>query len=234
MRYRRGKRADPFIALSQSEDCLASPRIVVVRHAESEHHIRRLSGGWTDTPLTELGQRQAAAVAARLAREVAGPVRLYTSDLKRAAETAARIAAALGIEAVPDWRLREHNNGAAIDLTVDEMLARFPQKPFPHPPDHRPFPGGETAREFRARVTSFMDELVLDERPTILVTHGGTLRPLIACWLGLDDETVGRIGFPSHVTGITVLTVGWHGMREVERMNDVGHLLGMPGYVSVG
>ncbi len=213
---------------------MVSPRIIVVRHAESEHHILRLSGGWTDTPLTELGRRQADAVAARLAREVVGPVRVYTSDLKRAAETAAPIAAAFGVDAEPDWRLREHNNGEAVDLTIDEMLERFPQIPFPHPPDHRPFPGGETAREFRARVGAFMDEVIVGEAPTILVTHGGTLRPLVACWLGLSNETVATVGFPFHVTAITVLTVGWHGMREVERMNDVGHLAGMPGYVALG
>ena len=209
---------------------VTSPRIIVVRHAESEHHVRRLSGGWTDTPLTDLGRRQAEAVAGRLRREIDTPTRIYTSDLKRAAETAAPIATAFGIDAIPDWRLREQNNGDAAGLTVDEMLGRFPQEPFPHPPDHRPFPGGETAREFRTRVGSFMDELVLDETPTIVVTHGGTLRPLVACWLELSDELVAGMGFPSHVTGITVLTVGWHTMREVERMNDVGHLAGMQGY----
>ena len=212
---------------------MGSPRIIVVRHAESEHHIRRLSGGWTDTSLTELGRRQAQAVAARLAREVEGPVRIFTSDLKRAAETAAPIAAAFRVEAAPEWRLREHNNGEAVDLTIAEMLDRFPQQPFPHAPDHRPFPGGETAREFRARVSTFMDELVLDDVPTILVTHGGTLRPLIACWLGLSDDLMAGIGISTYVTGITVLSVSWEGLREVGRMNDVGHLAGMPGYVGL-
>lgn len=213
---------------------MARPIVILVRHAESEHHIRRLSGGWTDTPLTELGREQAEAVANRLKREVAGPVRVYTSDLKRAAETAAPIAAAFAVPAIGDWRLREHNNGEAIDLTIDEMLERFPQRPFPHPPDHRPFPGGETAREFRARVDSFMEQLSIEDATTILVTHGGTMRPLIGHWLALSEETVSAIGFPSPVTGITVLSVGWHGMREIERLNDVGHLAGMPGYAPIG
>ncbi|MBN9493103.1 histidine phosphatase family protein [bacterium] len=212
---------------------MGKPVVIAVRHAESVHHVRGLSGGWIDTPLTDLGRKQALTVAQRLKREIAGPVRLYTSDLKRAAETAEPIAAAFGVEAAHDVRLREQSNGEALGLTIEEMLNRFPQQPFPHAPDHRPFPGGETAREFRARVSSFMEDLRTDDGVAILVTHGGTMRPLIAHWLGLSEETASTIGFPSHVTGITVLTEGWHGLREIERLNDIGHLAGIPGYVPI-
>lgn len=208
--------------------------VILVRHAESEHHIRKLSGGWTDTPITALGHEQARRVAQRLRRELPGPVRVYSSDLQRAAQTAQHIADAFGVALQPDWRLREHNNGEAIDLTIEEMLRRFPQQPFPHAADHRPFPSGETGREFAERVAAFMDELDFDAPGLpILVTHGGTMRPLIGYWLGLDAEQAGTMGFPSHVTAITVLSTGWHGMPEVERLNDTSHLEGMAGYPSL-
>ena len=34
------------------------PAIIIVRHGQSEHHVRGLTGGWTDTPLTALGHGQ--------------------------------------------------------------------------------------------------------------------------------------------------------------------------------
>jgi probable phosphoglycerate mutase len=214
---------------------MASPKLIIVRHAESEHHIQKLSGGWTDTPITALGHEQSERVAARLRREIDGPIRLYTSDLQRASQTAQHITDAFGVAATLDWRLREHNNGEAVGLTIEEMLTRFPQLPFPHPPDHRPFPGGETAREFATRVGEFLDELDFDAPALpILVTHGGTLRPLIGNWLSLAPEATAGIGFPSHVTAITVLGTGWHGLPEIERLNDVSHLEGMPGYARLG
>src|SRR6266540_5612451 len=95
--------------------------LVVVRHAQSEHHVRGLTGGWTDTGLTELGHEQALLLAARLKAELAGaPITLYVSDLRRCLETAAPIAQAVGTEIVREPRLREHNNGAAAGLTVAE------------------------------------------------------------------------------------------------------------------
>jgi broad specificity phosphatase PhoE len=79
-----------------------------------------------------------------------------------------------------------------------------------------------------------MDELDLSGPMPILVKHGGTMRPLIAHWLGLMPEQTAGIGFPSHVTSITVLTIGWHGLPELERLNDIAHLDGMEGYVPLG
>ncbi|MBT6145623.1 MAG: histidine phosphatase family protein, partial [Gemmatimonadetes bacterium] len=40
--------------------------VIIVQHCQSEHHVNEMSGGWTDTPLTEFGREQARAVAARV------------------------------------------------------------------------------------------------------------------------------------------------------------------------
>ena len=34
-------------------------KIILIQHCQSEHHINNMSGGWTDTPLTEFGRKQA-------------------------------------------------------------------------------------------------------------------------------------------------------------------------------
>ncbi|MFN8618875.1 MAG: histidine phosphatase family protein [Dehalococcoidia bacterium] len=209
--------------------------VILIRHAESEHHVRKLSGGWTDTPITELGHEQAELAARRLRAELGGvPVRLFSSDLRRTQDTASHIARAFGVEPELDWRLREFNNGEAANLTRDEANRRWPEAPGAWSPDHRQWPGGETWREFHRRAGTFLDELEFDGRLPIVVTHGGTLDTLTARWLLFDEERVSHIGFATHVTGITVLQKDELGHRRVERSNDIGHLSGQPGHVALG
>ncbi|MFN8640070.1 MAG: histidine phosphatase family protein, partial [Dehalococcoidia bacterium] len=209
------------------------PVIILVRHAQSEHHIRGLTGGWTASPLTALGHQQAGLVAARLRRELGNvaPV-VYTSDLPRSRQTAEHIAAAFEVAPLDDLRLREHNNGAAVDLTLTEARARFPgvyERPWEL--DFRPFEGAETARELYARAAEFMDGLPVDGPLPIVVSHGGTIRHLVARWLGIPPEAVGQVDFAAHTTAIAVLQTGRFGRRAIERMNDIAHLAGVEGWV---
>ena len=209
--------------------------IIVVRHAESEHHIKKLSGGWTNTPITEVGHQQAHRLAQRLKTELAGrPVRLITSDLLRTRNTAQHIAEALGVEAVADERLREFNNGEAANLPQEEVDRRWPREPGPMGLDERAWPGCETWREFYARACAFMDALDLDGPTPILVTHGGMLFVLVAAWLNMPPELMKVSNFYAHVTSVTVLRRPAHGLKEVERLNDVSHLAGMQGWVGLG
>ncbi|MGE3075804.1 MAG: histidine phosphatase family protein [Dehalococcoidia bacterium] len=208
--------------------------IILVRHAESEHHIKKLSGGWTDTPITELGHRQAHLVAQRLKRELGDlPIRLLASDLLRTQHTARHIADAFGVEPVLDERLREFNNGEAAGLTNDEVARRWPRPAGPMGIDERPWPGCETWREFYARAGGFLDSLEMDGPTPVLVTHGGTVYVLVAHWLGLAPEHMKVVNFSAHVTSLTVLRE-WNGLRDVERANDIGHLAGTAGWVGLG
>jgi broad specificity phosphatase PhoE len=212
------------------------PLVILVRHAQSEHHVRGLSGGWTETPLTALGHEQSERVAARLKAELGGtPIRLFTSDLLRCQETARHITVALGVEAVADARLREHNNGAAVDLTMSEVRQRFPGVfDSPWALDFRPFPGSETGREFYERAGAFIDTLPGKGPLPVVVSHGGTLICLVARWLNLTPEALEPIGFAFHTAGITVLQTDRHGDRIVERLNDIAHLAGIEGWVGLG
>jgi probable phosphoglycerate mutase len=212
------------------------PLVILVRHAQSEHHVRGLSGGWTQTPLTAIGHEQSVRVAARLKAELGAiPIRLFTSDLLRCQETACHIAAAFGVEAVDDARLREHNNGAAVDLTMTEVRARFPGVfDAPWALDFRPFPGAETGREFYERAGAFIDTLPAEGPLPVVVSHGGTLTCLVARWLLLSPEALEPIGFAFHPVSITVLQTDRHGGPVVERLNDTAHVAGMDGWVGLG
>ncbi len=208
--------------------------VILVRHAESEHHIKKLSGGWTDTPITERGHQQAHLVAERLRNELGDtPVRLFTSDFLRTRETAQHIARAFGVEPIPDERLREFNNGEAAGLTQDEVQRRWPRVAGPMGLDERPWPGCESWREFYARAGGFLDSLDFDGPTPIVVTHGGTVFVLVAHWLSMPPELMKVANFHAHVTSITVLKRPDYGLSEVERLNDVAHLAGQEGHVGL-
>jgi probable phosphoglycerate mutase len=204
-------------------------RIILVRHGQSQHHVLRLSGGWTDTPLTGLGHHQAGLAANRLREELGTvPVALHTSDLLRASETAAHLAEALAIDARPDARLREYNNGDAANLTHDEAQRRYPEayKRSLFDSEVPLFPNGESGAEFLARCGAFLDSL--DPAGThVAVTHGGTILGLVAHWLSIPREALARMHFMADPASFTVLTDGrW---RTLERLNDTAHLRGTEG-----
>jgi probable phosphoglycerate mutase len=63
--------------------------IIIVQYCQSEQHINDLTGGWTDTSLTELGRKQAERISNRIANEFQyDEYTLISSDLIRAKETA--------------------------------------------------------------------------------------------------------------------------------------------------
>ena len=75
--------------------------IILVRHGEATHHTLKLTGGWTDSDLTDKGRWQIEMAAKKLAADFAGKntkLRILTSDLKRAVESAEIIGRALGLK----------------------------------------------------------------------------------------------------------------------------------------
>ena len=93
--------------------------IITVQHTQSIHHINGMVGSWTDWELTESGRKQADSIGRKLRKELAGKdAVLYSSDLKRASQTAEEIAGHLGTEPVLRWELRERNLGKCCGKSV--------------------------------------------------------------------------------------------------------------------
>ena len=93
-------------------------KIIIVQHCQSEHHINNLSGGWTDTPLTDFGREQANLIGTRLKKETNGEgYVLYSSDLMRAKQTAEIVGSHLDINIIEESGLREINTGIAAGKT---------------------------------------------------------------------------------------------------------------------
>ena len=208
--------------------------IIIVRHGEAEHNVGDLTGGWTDSGLTPLGERQADAVSERLAHELTdSKVKLLSSDLRRARQTAEKIAKLLGVEAEYSVDLREFNNGVAANKRREEVQM-FYVEPGDSLLDWQPYPEAETWRRFYLRVSSYMDRVMESQDKTLLIVcHGGTVVQIVSWWLRLPIETLNWVNFQSYPTGITVLTETKWGERRLERLNDSSHLRDVGGIESL-
>lgn len=87
----------------------------VVTHPEATHHVEGLVGGWHDSELTPSGGTDAVAIGDALRERIPrdAEVELFSSDLRRALQTATAIAERLGVTPVPDPRLQEKSYGVA-------------------------------------------------------------------------------------------------------------------------
>ena len=201
--------------------------IILVRHGEAEHLVSDLTGGWSQTPLTEKGRAQAQAVASRLSRDLEGVNHaFYCSDLKRAHQTAEIIAQETGVQPILSQGLRELNNGVAANKMKSEVehLFRPPSDPIM---DWQSYPGAETWRIFYHRIRASMDQIhEMEDRPTLIVAHGGTIVNIVAWWLRIDEEKLSYITFRSSPASLSILNVTPLKERAIERLNDIAHMYG--------
>lgn len=165
-------------------------RLVLLRHGRTEWNDTRRAQGHADIPLDAEGQAQSKAVAPTLA--AMAPVAVWSSDLSRAAQTAAYVAAETGLEPVLDPRLREFDIGPnRTGLTSEQYAAAHPQE---HAAllagDDAAIPGRETDADVLARflpaLTAYADSLGEGETG-VLVSHGAALRVVVPAFLGLAD-----------------------------------------------
>jgi probable phosphoglycerate mutase len=153
--------------------------LVLVRHGETDWNAEERAQGHADVPLNERGHAQAETVAAVLAGF--GPVRLWSSDLARALQTAEHVAAATGLAIEPDARLREYDVGKRSGLTVDEFAAYFPEEHaawLAHEEGNL-VPGEETTAQVRARVVPALSDCLSTLEPGetgVAVLHGACLK----------------------------------------------------------
>lgn len=167
--------------------------IYLVRHGETEFNRERRLQGHVDSPLTEVGLRQARAVADLLADMTAGESgwRLVTSPLGRARRTAEIIAERLGLAVEEDRRLIELSWGSWDGRLRSELEAEYPQA-FGRTGWAFDAPTGESYQTVAERLTDWLSGLPPEpERRIIAVTHGVAGRVLRGVYGRLDrDETV--------------------------------------------
>jgi len=209
--------------------------LYLIRHGQSFVNLKDWNGGNTDAGLTDLGQRQAAALAAWLPGCVPQIDGLYASTMCRARETAAPLTAAYGVEIRWDDRLREvGNNRSDHTPWPPESL---PKEYSDYWASERPFAtttpmveGGETFMHFRTRVGLFIEELVecCREKRIVAVCHGGVVEAAFDHIFNIGPWR--RCEIWNHNTGISHFEYVEIPRRETWRLhfhNRVEHLAGV-------
>jgi len=152
-------------------------RLCFVRHGETAWNAARRIQGQVDIGLDAAGHRQAEAAGRWLAG--AGIAALYSSDLRRAWQTAQAIGGALGLAPVADAALRERRYGIFEGLTYDEAKRAHPAgfAAFERRDADYDFTGGESLRTMHARVTGALERIAARHpgRNVAVVAHGGVL-----------------------------------------------------------
>ncbi|MGN7469699.1 histidine phosphatase family protein [Brevibacillus sp. SAFN-007a] len=185
----------------------------LVRHGETQwNQIRRIQGH-SDIALNELGMRQAELVAGRFRGETIHAV--YSSDLRRARETAAKIAENFSFSVGTHPALRERCYGQWEGLTYEEIRARFAEQ-------DEASCGIETFEDMQRRAVTALTELAAKHQneAIVVVSHGGFINSFLH-YVTAGEQGTGITRIDN--TGITVFRYAdrrW----EVLQVNDTDHL----------
>ena len=155
-------------------------RIYLTRHGQTDWNIQRRVQGWSNSPLTELGEQQAKALGSHLSGVEFSVI--YSSSSLRAFQTAELIRGKRTLNIIPEDDLREINLGSWEGMFYPEIEERYPEQFnhfWNHPEQYIPV-DGETYEALKRRVSNKMEELAKRHRgETILVVaHGIVIKTL--------------------------------------------------------
>ena len=193
--------------------------LLLVRHAEPVRIVD--ADGPADPPLAERGVKQAEALAAYLADEGIGAV--WSSPMLRARETAAPLAAALGIEVVVDTELAEWDREATSYIPIEELKAAKDER-WVAMVEGNLEGDGIDLEAFRTGVVRAMDHIVTGNpgASVAVVCHGGVINTYLAHILGIDRP----LWFEPKYTSIHRVLASRRGDRSLETLNEIAHLRG--------
>ncbi|HEY7850612.1 MAG TPA: histidine phosphatase family protein [Ktedonobacterales bacterium] len=166
-------------------------RLLVARHGLTQHNSESRFTGQTDAPLSPLGERQAAALAERLATSRFHAI--VSSDLSRARATAERIAFRIGQPVILDPDLREIAMGVWEGRSVAEVRREWAdlfERIETDPTGETAMPDGESWARFSARIRGALArwQARFPQGDVLWVTHGGVVSVLLLHALGLSYE----------------------------------------------
>ncbi len=199
--------------------------IYLIQHCQSEHHVNELTGGWTDTPLTALGLKQAQFVAKELASRNLKDFKIMTSDLKRAKMTANAISEIFNVPVKEEAILREINNGEAANKTKAWAEAHKLTSNNDFDINARDWQNAETPLELYNRMQMVIKNHLLETKTDlIIVSHGVALRYLVSAWLGISVKDFKDTILHGNAGSISVLKINHNQQRFLSQFNHIAHL----------
>jgi broad specificity phosphatase PhoE/ribonuclease HI len=198
-------------------------RLVLVRHGATNHSAEKRFSGRNELALDDVGQRQAAALAARSFGEVAAVV---SSPLLRAVQTAEAIAAPRGLTVETADDLAETDFGVWEGLTFAEARASNAAAldAWLASPDEAP-PGGESFATVGRRVRRGRETVIAahPESTVVVVTHVTPIKLLIRFALDAPPSAMFRIQLDTG--SVSIVDYYADGNSSVRNVNDTCHLL---------
>ena len=202
-------------------------RLILVRHGESDWNRTGRYQGQEDAPLSELGLRQAEALANRLRHEHIHAI--YTSPLQRARRTADAIARYH--PAVPfteETALYEIHHGVWQGLLAADVRERYSEllEEWRNHPTRCQMPGGESFSNILRRTLNFQERLCrLHTGQTILLsTHDVVVKILIADALGMHMDRINRLWVTNASISVIEYTSTLPFLVSLSEACHLGHL----------
>ena len=208
-------------------------RQFLVRHGESVSNLEGRVQGQEDVELSPLGREQARRVAdwARGLAATTAIGEIWSSPLRRARETAAVIAVAIGLPLSLDEQLRELHAGifqghlwADLERTFPDEVARWRSGDVDYV-----IPGGESRAQLAARGRGALESLAARETPgMIVVAHGGVLTAALGSMVGREHPLLAAAAerpftkLPA-LANCSVTQLAWPGPLLVA-FNETAHL----------
>jgi broad specificity phosphatase PhoE len=190
-----------------------------VRHGEPER-IAPGSGVRADPRLTPLGREQARRLADWLAFEPIDAV--LSSPMRRAVDTAAPIAASLGVEVEVVEGLIEYDSGSDHYIPMEELRVTKDERWTAMVEGRWDAFGADLPDVFRARVEATVADIVdrFAGRRVAAVCHGGVINVALGSVLGVEQP----LWFEPGYTSLSRMLASRTGIRSVASLNELAHL----------
>ncbi len=198
-------------------------KLYLVRHGETEWNRLAKTQGCTDIKLSDEGYIQAHRLAGRLQNE--GIAAIYSSDLKRAYDTACVLSDNLDIEVNTSVHLREMNFGCWEGMDFESIKNQYSDihSLWVSSPNKAKIPGGEELMRVQSRVTNAAKGILAlhEGEKIVLVSHGITLKCLIFGLIGIDLDNLSRI----RLDNCSISIIEHKNQRYVlDLLNDTCHI----------
>jgi probable phosphomutase (TIGR03848 family) len=181
--------------------------VLLVRHGQTPTTGTTLPGRAKGLSLSDRGREQAERAAQRIGA-LTKVTAVYTSPLERTRETAAPIAAAVGVRAKTDRGLLECDFGDWTGGELKQLRKLAEWKTVQQYPSGFRFPNGESFAEMQVRMTSTLLRLVQRHpgETVVAVSHADPIKAAIADALGTHLDLFQRI-----VVSPCSVSVVWYG-----------------------
>jgi len=182
------------------------PKLVLIRHGQSQWNLENKFTGWIDIPLSPQGEEEAR----EAGKKIKGMKfdKVFTSVLQRAIRTYEIAAQVAGLDHLPvekDKALNERMYGYLQGLNKDEMRKKFGAEQvhiWRRSYDVAP-PGGESLKDTADRVLPYYHQKIEPElkagKNILVVAHGNSLRALVKHLDKLSGEEIVKIEIPTGV-----------------------------------